>query len=108
MRAWIESAEQLGAPGSAASAERSADLQVVTVNEKKTRRLSEATVGERCVVVRLEMGQVERVRRLVALGVMPGSAVEVHQRWPGVVFRMGFSEFAVDVELASAIFVQPE
>ena len=99
MRAWIETAEELGAPGFS-------DTKVRAT--AKSRPLTEARVGERCVVVRLEMTQVERVRRLVALGVMPGSAVEVHQRWPGVVFKMGYSEFAVDAELASSIYVQPE
>ena len=105
MRAWVETAEELGAPGiSEAKAMNPQSAQ----KEQKTRRLTEARVGERCVVVRLEMAQVERVRRLVALGVMPGSAVEVHQRWPGVVFKMGYSEFAVDAELASSIFIQTE
>ncbi len=105
MRTWVETAEELGVP---AVREAKPHPEVSGMTDRTTRRLSEAKVGERCVVVRLEMGRVERVRRLVALGVMPGSAVEVHQAWPGVVFKMGYSEFAVDAELASSIFVQPE
>jgi DtxR family transcriptional regulator, Mn-dependent transcriptional regulator len=91
MRAWSDSMEQPATVGPA--------------RERKLQRLSELARGTRCTVIRLELAAVERVRRLVALGVMPGSELVVHQTWPSTVFKMGFSEFAVDEELASAIVV---
>ncbi len=98
MRAWSESMELDGA-GTA---------KVLGFNRRRYVKLSDVKSGQRCTVIRLETGAVERVRRLVALGVMPGSLLEISQTWPAIVFRMGFSEFAVDAELAATIVVQVE
>ena len=95
MRAWSEAVEQVGAVGPAAA-----------VGTRSVRKLSELKAGESCTVVRFERGAVDHVRRLVALGVMPGARLSVSQKWPSVVFRMGFSEFAVDAGLAAAIVVE--
>jgi len=44
-------------------------------------------------------------RKLTAMGVLPGAALVVLQRYPAIVFRIGYSEFAVDTALARQVRV---
>lgn len=67
--------------------------------------LAVVSVGQGCEVVRLEPGTAERLRRLLALGLVPGAPIEVRRNWPGIVFKMGFAEFALDADLARAVIV---
>lgn len=46
--------------------------------------------------------------KLAAMGVVPGAEVELLQRFPAFVFRIGCAEFAVDEELAGLIRVRRE
>jgi DtxR family transcriptional regulator, Mn-dependent transcriptional regulator len=94
MRTWAESKEL----GSAGAPSRAAE---------RTLKLSRTRPGDRSVVVQLQGGDPDRLRRLIALGVMPGSIVETLQGWPARVFRLGHAEFAVDDTLADAIDVRP-
>jgi Fe2+ transport system protein FeoA len=47
------------------------------------------------------------VERLLALGVTPGAAVTMLQRFPGVVFLCDQTELAVERGVADAVFVRP-
>jgi len=47
-----------------------------------------------------------QMQKLVALGLLPGTPVRLLERAAARVFQAGFSQFAVDAELASAIFVR--
>ncbi len=67
--------------------------------------LTKIAEGQGCEVVRLEPGSAERLRRLLALGLVPGAPVKVTRKWPAIVFKMGFAEFALDGELAGAVIV---
>ncbi|HUH11568.1 MAG TPA: FeoA family protein [Longimicrobiales bacterium] len=49
-----------------------------------------------------------RATRLAAMGVLPGVRIGLVQRWPSFVFRLGWSEFAVDEAMADHIRVHPE
>ncbi|MBI4541273.1 MAG: ferrous iron transport protein A [Gemmatimonadetes bacterium] len=64
--------------------------------------------GETGTVTCLQEPGTLETGKLAAMGVLPGSAVELRQRYPAFVFRMGHSEFAVDRELASRIRVRRE
>src|SRR5581483_2416419 len=44
--------------------------------------------------------------RLVAMGILPGAELELLQRFPAFVFRIGCAEFAVDAALAERIRVR--
>ena len=46
--------------------------------------------------------------KLAAMGVVPGAELELVQRFPAYVFRIGYGEFAVDQELAALIRVRLE
>jgi Fe2+ transport system protein FeoA len=62
-------------------------------------------VGQRACVTCLEQSDSAAAARLGALGVLPGIELEVVQRFPAFVLRMGYAEIAIDEGLASAVRV---
>ena len=48
----------------------------------------------------------KRLQKLMAMGVLPGIALTLIQKFPSYVFQIGHSQFAIDKELASAIYVR--
>lgn len=66
--------------------------------------LSDLHRGEEAVV---EMfGELHSVRKFLSLGILPGTIVQVLRASPGVVVRVGYSEFAFDRALASTVKVK--
>jgi DtxR family transcriptional regulator, Mn-dependent transcriptional regulator len=49
----------------------------------------------------------DRMDRLAALGVIPGSELRLHQRSPSYVVEIGETTIALDPEIAGEIFVKP-
>jgi DtxR family transcriptional regulator, Mn-dependent transcriptional regulator len=49
----------------------------------------------------------DRMDRLAALGVIPGSELRLHQRSPSYVIEIGETTIALDTEIAGEIFVKP-
>ncbi len=49
----------------------------------------------------------DRMDRLAALGVIPGSTVRLHQRSPSFVIEVGETTIALDPEIAREVFVKP-
>jgi DtxR family Mn-dependent transcriptional regulator len=49
----------------------------------------------------------DRMDRLAALGVIPGSEVRLHQRSPSYVIEVGETTIALDPEIAGEIYVKP-
>ncbi len=49
----------------------------------------------------------DRMDRLAALGVIPGSEIRLHQRSPSYVIEVGETTIALDPEIASEVFVKP-
>jgi len=47
-----------------------------------------------------------QMQKLINIGVMPGISIVLLQKFPSYVFQIGQSQFAVDKELASSIFVR--
>ena len=46
--------------------------------------------------------------KLMALGVMPGAALQLLQRFPSYVIQIGYTQLALDRETAAAILVRKE
>ncbi|MGH7144431.1 MAG: ferrous iron transport protein A [Terriglobales bacterium] len=69
-------------------------------------QLSEAPAGAQGMVARLNMEDGREVRKLMAMGVLPGTSIELLQRFPSYVFQVGYSQFTIDRDLAAAIYVQ--
>jgi DtxR family Mn-dependent transcriptional regulator len=62
--------------------------------------------GETGAVAFVQSGDPGRFRKIMAMGVLPGVEVTVVRRSPSFVFRLGYSQFAVDEGMAEAIFVR--
>ncbi len=77
-------------------------------HSEKSRRLSTLPPGTSGKVIRVSRENPDRADRLMALGVTPGAAVTVLQRFPGVVFLCDHTELAVEPAVARAILVETE
>jgi DtxR family Mn-dependent transcriptional regulator len=67
--------------------------------------LAELHRGETARVTEIADPASSAGRKLTAMGVLPGAALVVLQRYPAIVFRIGYSEFAVDTALAGQVRV---
>jgi len=77
-------------------------------NSRERRKLSDLAPDEHGVVIDLDLRNVDRMNRLLALGVTPGAPVVVLQTSPGIVFLCDQTELAVERAVAAAIFVRPD
>jgi DtxR family Mn-dependent transcriptional regulator len=68
--------------------------------------LCELSPGEKGRVAYLRTAETARLQKLLTLGVLPGGEVEMLQRFPSFVFRIGHSQMAVDREMAEGIHVR--
>lgn len=68
--------------------------------------LSDGPIGIDGTVAGLDARDRREVRKLLAIGVTPGSRIRLLRRFPSFVFQLGFSQFAVDRELAERIVVR--
>ncbi len=71
-------------------------------------RLTELSVKKRGVISDLDTSKTKELRKLISMGALPGAEIELLQVFPVFVFRIGYSSFAVDKELASLIFIKNE
>ena len=54
----------------------------------------------------LRMDEPKRLQKLMAMGILPGVPISLLRRFPSFVFEAGFSQFAVDKDIAADIFVR--
>jgi ferrous iron transport protein A len=69
------------------------------------RSLASLAPGQRGTIRSLATKTPADLRKLLALGLLPGVALEVERRWPGFVLRMDLSTVALDAALAEAVIV---
>jgi ferrous iron transport protein A len=62
--------------------------------------------GERGVVVSCKSQDEYLVRKLIAMGVTPGTPITLEQRFPSFVIKAGHSRFAIDKQVARSIYVR--
>ncbi len=68
--------------------------------------LSELEVSRKAQVAYLHTQDREALHKLMAIGLLPGTDIVLLRRSPTIVFQMGKSQFAVDKELASNVYVR--
>jgi len=68
--------------------------------------LSRLSRGQKGRVAYVHAPQVEQLQKLMAMGILPGASVELLQSFPSYVFQVGQTQFAVDNEIADAIYVR--
>jgi len=79
-------------------ARKSGDLGVVPLTELKP--------GEEGDIAYIQTEDSKKMQKLMAMGVLPGNRISLQQAFPSYIFRVGFSEFAIDSAMAREIFVR--
>jgi Fe2+ transport system protein FeoA len=82
-------------------------VEAVERPERETVPLSHVLPGREVRIVALREMSGPRISRLGAFGLVPGSRVEVVQRRPAPVVRVGETEIALSVEILERIEVAP-
>ena len=70
--------------------------------------LSELDGESRGKIAYIQMNNPGRLQKIMAMGVLPGVPIRVLRRSPSFVFEAGYSQFAVDEDIAGDIFVRLE
>ena len=68
--------------------------------------MSNLRQGESGAIAYVHTGDSERLKKLMALGILPGESVTLQRRYPSFVFTVGQSRYAVDEGMAEAIYVK--
>jgi DtxR family transcriptional regulator, Mn-dependent transcriptional regulator len=79
-------------------ARKSCDIGVVPLTEFKS--------GEEGEIAYIQTDDNKKMQKLMAMGVLPGNHIVLMQAFPSYIFRVGFSEFAIDTAMAREIFVR--
>lgn len=79
-------------------ARREGDLGVVPLTELKS--------SEEGEIAYIQTEDNKKMQKLMAMGVLPGNRIVLIQTFPSYIFRVGFSEFAIDTNMAREIFVR--
>lgn len=74
--------------------------------ERLVAPLADLEPGEGGRIAYLLTGEDARIEELMAIGAVPGIAVRLIRKFPAYVFSLGESEFAVDKEMARAVYVR--
>lgn len=67
--------------------------------------LATIKTGESRTVVKLKTEENSVLRKLMALGILPGSSLILEQKFPSYVIKVGHTRTALDRETAASIFV---
>jgi ferrous iron transport protein A len=68
--------------------------------------LSTVKIGQTQTVVALNTEENTVLRKLMALGIMPGSNLILEQRFPSYIIKVRHTRTALDREIAASIFVE--
>ncbi len=68
--------------------------------------LHELQTGQGGHIAYIQLNSPSHLQKLMAMGVLPGVAITLLRRSPSFVFEAGFSQFAVDEEIAADIYVR--
>jgi len=68
--------------------------------------LRELQPGQQGHIAYIQMNNPQHLQKLMAMGVLPGVSIRLLRRFPSFVFEAGYSQFAVDEEIAADIYVR--
>ncbi len=72
----------------------------------ETIALSSCKVGKIGIVAYLNTDNEARMRKLMAMGVIPGIKIVLEQRFPSYIIKVGRSRTAIDSQTAEAIYIK--
>ena len=76
------------------------------IPKKLIMRLSELELDRKATISYLETQDKVMLQKIIAIGALPNTGIKLIQRFPSYVFQIGKSQFAIDKELASSIYVR--
>ncbi len=68
--------------------------------------LSDLEVKDKGKIAYLQAKDRSQMQKLINIGTMPGVSIVLLQKFPSYIFQIGQSQFAIDKELASSIYVR--
>ena len=68
--------------------------------------LADLGQGERAVIAYLHGDEADDLRKLMALGALPGTQIMLTQRFPSYLVTVGHSQFAIDEKMARQVYVR--
>ncbi|MBC2723933.1 FeoA family protein [Desulfosporosinus sp.] len=68
-------------------------------------KLSDMNNQQEGIVSELVTNNGSILRKLMSMGILPGTRIKLIQKSPSYVFQVGYTQVAVDREIASVIFV---
>ncbi len=68
--------------------------------------MTQLSVNQVGRVTRINTRDHKKLQKIMAMGVLPGMPITLIQKFPSYVFQVGQSQFAIDKELASCIYVR--
>jgi DtxR family Mn-dependent transcriptional regulator len=74
--------------------------------EKFVAPLASLKPGETGTIAYIKAGDSKKLQKLMAMGVLPGNAIELNANFPSFVFSVDYSQYAVDADMAAAIIVK--
>ncbi|MGI6712648.1 MAG: FeoA family protein [Bacillota bacterium] len=67
--------------------------------------LTKLKKGQKGIVAELDTNDDNVLKKLMSMGIFPGMPLKVIQTFPSYVFQVGYTQLAVDKDIASAILV---
>ena len=83
------------------------ETAAVVVQSEEALSLASLWVKCKAQIDHLDMRDRRKLEEIIAMGILPGREIELIQKFPSLVFQMGFSQFSIDQELASCIYARP-
>lgn len=80
--------------------------QMLEAAERLIAPLCDLQPGQRGQIAYIRMDEPKRLQKLMAMGILPGVPVSLLRRFPSFVFEAGYSQFAVDKDIAADIYVR--
>ncbi len=77
-----------------------------TQAQKLVSSLSQLTPGQEGRVAYIYAPESSKLQKLIAMGIYPGAPISLIQSFPSYVFQAGQTQFAVDKEIADAIYIR--
>ncbi len=74
--------------------------------QKVVAPLSQLARGQKGKVAYIYAPESSKLQKLMAMGILPGAPISLIQSFPSYVFQAGQTQFAVDKEIADAIYVR--
>jgi Fe2+ transport system protein FeoA len=74
----------------------------------KNLRAIDLKVGQSGIIAQLNTVDVNKLRKYMAVGILPGMSIKVEQNFPYYLFRIENAQIALDKDLAGDVLVQPD